>query len=779
MERPSALRHGAVFLVFVLLAAWYTHPLLPLSDSHIAGEPPVDPLLNASVLWWNATTVPLTGAWWNAPHYYPSQGITAFTENLLGIYPIATPIYWLTGNPLTAYNLSLFLSWPLSAFNAYLLAWVLMRRADAAFIAGLAYGFSVYRTAELGHIQMVSSYWIPVALLALHQYLRDRRRRWLVLFGGAWLLQSLANLYLMLFSLVLIALWLLYFWSGRAAAPHRWRSLALILGVWIIAALPLAPILIGYRDIHEHYGLERALREPLGYSNHIRTWFAVSGAVRFWSRALPDDHVNHFPGLTVMLLVTAGVIVTLARARTDWPRLDRRRLRLMIALAAATVIAVATIVFTMFAGGWETAVAGITVRVHDLGRAAGIALLCGGALVLLARRTREAIERRSPLVFYAFATVAMAIFALGPVIPANGQVLFEPAPYRFLMALPGFDGLRIPARFWMLGVLCLAMAAGFAYHALTHRARRLRPIVFTATAIGMLLDAWTWGFLMVPAQPSRLVLERPGPAQAIVELPIGEGTADAWATFRSMGHRRRVANGVSGYDPPHYLPLVEGLLTMDRGMLEALASLGSFDVVIDTSTHAAWAPYVMAMPGATVLGTEGTRTALRLPSIPLSEPEPGAPLPIAQVTAIDGHPSRAIDGSRTVIWDDGPQRPGQWFLADLGSTREVSGVTTWLGGYARDFPRHLAIDLSIDAADWTTVWEGRDRLEVVPRGGARAARDAAPLRIRRAPGAVRPAAADWERRRSYGRLRSWKFTVDREGPGRPGPYDRRVRSADL
>jgi hypothetical protein len=175
--RSQVRTHVAVLAGYLLLAWLYTHPLLALSGTHIAGDPPGDPLLNASVLWWNATSVPLTEEWWNPPYYHPAQGVTAFTENLLGISPIATPIYWLTANPLTAYNVSLYLTWPLSAFTAYLLAWFLTRRVDAALIAGLAYGFSTYRTAELGHIQMVSSFWIPLALLGLHGYLVQRRVR--------------------------------------------------------------------------------------------------------------------------------------------------------------------------------------------------------------------------------------------------------------------------------------------------------------------------------------------------------------------------------------------------------------------------------------------------------------------------------------------------------------------------------------------------------------------------------------------------------------------------
>lgn len=44
-----------------------------------------DLALNASVLWWNATVLPFTPAWWNQPWFYPTPGVTAFTENLTGL----------------------------------------------------------------------------------------------------------------------------------------------------------------------------------------------------------------------------------------------------------------------------------------------------------------------------------------------------------------------------------------------------------------------------------------------------------------------------------------------------------------------------------------------------------------------------------------------------------------------------------------------------------------------------------------------------------------------
>jgi hypothetical protein len=65
-----------------------------------------------------------------------------------------------------------------------------------------------------------------------------------------------------------------------------------------------------------------------------------------------------------------------------------------------------------------------------------------------------------------------------------------------------------------------------------------------------------------------------------------------------------------------------------------------------------------------------------------------------------------VDGRIETEWGDHPQRPGQWVSLDLGEARLVGSVTHALGEYARDFPRRLAIDLSLDQEQWEQVWEG-------------------------------------------------------------------------
>ena len=180
-----------------------------------------DPILNAWIVWWNVHALPFTTAWWNALAFWPSTGALAFSEVLLGLAPITTPIQWLGGGPIAAYNVAFLLTFPLSALAAHALVHRLTGRHLAALIGGLVYGFNPFRIAHFPQIQVMSSYWMPLALLGLHAYVGRQERRWLVLFGVAWLMQSLSNGYYLLFFPVLLALDAAVHFRGRRS--DLWR----------------------------------------------------------------------------------------------------------------------------------------------------------------------------------------------------------------------------------------------------------------------------------------------------------------------------------------------------------------------------------------------------------------------------------------------------------------------------------------------------------------------------------------------------------------------------
>jgi hypothetical protein len=77
------------------------------------------------------------------------------------------------------------------------------------------------------------------------------------------------------------------------------------------------------------------------------------------------------------------------------------------------------------------------------------------------------------VVFYLLAMATMFVCALGPEPRLFGRpILYEP-PYAWLMRVPGFDTLRVPARFAMLFVLCQCVLLALAVARWS--SRQLRP----------------------------------------------------------------------------------------------------------------------------------------------------------------------------------------------------------------------------------------------------------------------------------------------------------------
>ena len=81
-----------VFGLYLVFAIALTFPLILRLPTAVANDLG-DPLLNMWILWWNATHVPLTSGWWNAPAFFPAENVLAFSEHLAGLSPISSPIY--------------------------------------------------------------------------------------------------------------------------------------------------------------------------------------------------------------------------------------------------------------------------------------------------------------------------------------------------------------------------------------------------------------------------------------------------------------------------------------------------------------------------------------------------------------------------------------------------------------------------------------------------------------------------------------------------------------
>ena len=488
MTRPGARRLAPWALAlsaYVTLAVVATWPLVIRLTSAVPHDTG-DPLLSTWLLWWNAHAVPLSAQWWDAPMFWPLKGTLALSEHLLGLSLFATPMQWLGAAPITAYNTLFVASFPLCAIAAHALAYEITGRHDAAAVAGVGYGFNPYRMAQISHVQMLWVFWTPLALLALHRYARSGDRRWLIAFGGMWIGQAVSNTYFLIFLPILLALWIAWFLTPAG----RLTRVAAVAATWIVATLPLTPFVLRYYRVTERFALERTYGE-------IRSFGAPVGALlsptplAVASAVLPpigNAEQQLFPGVAIVALVIVGAGSAIWRARTEPVR--RPLLRTVLWVVAAASLAVAAMAPVV--GPWHIAIGGMTLlTVTAAMKPLTVALWCGVFLMAMSAAAASAWAGRSAFAFYALAAVVMYAFSFGPEPTLLGVPFWYRPPYAWLLELPGFSNVRVPARFAMLGVLCLAVAAAIAVARLSALVppRAARAPVVAVLAIAA-TDAW-------------------------------------------------------------------------------------------------------------------------------------------------------------------------------------------------------------------------------------------------------------------------------------------------
>jgi len=305
------VRALALIIVFIVLAGVFTYPRI----NHLADgvSDPGDPLQTAWILAWEsrALTRGFSG-FFDANILYPHRRVLAFSEHMLGLLPLAAPLNWLGHNPILTYNLLFLLTFAGSGLAAYALAQELTNDSRAALIAGFGFGFASYRTAHQGHLEILALFWMPLALLFLHRFLRQRRVVDAALFTLFFNLQALVSYYYAFMLTFAVAALLLVRIAFERAWPNRWvvTGLALAGAVTALIQVPIATI---YFRVNQEMGLVRTLDEVKGLSAHPWDYVAASpyahlyaGLTANWRDPAWSEH-SLFPGLVLPALALVGL----------------------------------------------------------------------------------------------------------------------------------------------------------------------------------------------------------------------------------------------------------------------------------------------------------------------------------------------------------------------------------------------------------------------------------------------------------------------------------------
>jgi len=654
---PSYVRRSSylVAALYGVIATLMTWPLIVRLDAGLASDLG-DPAFVSWVLAWDAGQIRAAlggdfsalANYWNANIFYPEPLTLAYSEHFTAQALQILPLYLAGVNILVAYNLLFLSTFVGSSVAVFLLVRDCTGRPLAAFLAGLAFAYAPYRLGQFAHLHVLSSYWMPFALLALHKYFRRRSEpgtgsvAWpLAGAAAALVLQNLSCAYYVLFFAPFVASYVLYeIVQRRLALDWRvWRDLAL---VGVSVAFLTWPFLRPYAQLREMADLGvRTPEEISQFSADTHAFATAASRTRWlhdWMPGYSKAEGEGFPGFTILVFSALGFLWGLGRLAKDvrWSAL-RDWQAVALAIAGATALMSSAIVLWVFVNGHLTvSLAGRTVIYQRATFALQLALAAWTAclaLVSFARR-KAAAPSQSAFGFFVVAAVSAALFALGPRLEAAGRSL-GPGPYVWLLEyVPGFDGLRVPARMLMLVSLFLSVLAGFgATLVLSSRVRWLARLVVVLGVGGILAEGCVTPFVMnLPVAPEpglaappipqagrrmnpiyEVIRKLPDPV-VLLELPFGDPAYEILAVFYAGYHRRPLVNGYSGFFPPSYhrrVPPLRDVPADPEGAAGALRSSGATHVLVHRGAFEssrgddilAWLRAIGAKP-VTIAGTD-------------------------------------------------------------------------------------------------------------------------------------------------------------------------------
>ena len=353
-SRRYLVESAVAAAVGLLLAVFFTWPAMAHPASTIPGDLG-DPLYQAWQLAWGGhalLTAPLSV--FDANILYPLENTLAFSDSLLGYAPLG-----FVGSGVEAalvrYNVAYVIAYALAFLGAYVLARQVGCGRWGALVAGVAFAYAPWRYAHNGHLNILSSGGIPLALACLARghglWGRAPQPRW-ALAGwlvAAWQLTIGFGLGLQ-FAYLMGALTLLtgVSWLVRGRQPVPRRLLAADAGglavFLLVGALLAGPYLSAVED---HPQARRSVGDVELFSPPLKGYLVAPAESRVWGQRteaqrkelLSPPEQARFPGATLLVLAGLGLLAG------GWP------LRRRLALAGAALVVLLLSLGTTLGGG--------------------------------------------------------------------------------------------------------------------------------------------------------------------------------------------------------------------------------------------------------------------------------------------------------------------------------------------------------------------------------------------------------------------------------------------
>jgi hypothetical protein len=532
------VRKAALALaVIAALTVVKTYPLIQQVGTHLPGDYG-DPVLVTWILAWGSHA--LTNAPWglfNANIFYPVQNTLALSEHMIAVVPFFGLPYLITGNPILAYNIAFLLSFIFCGISMYLLVYHWTENFWAALLSGCLFAFPPIRFAEISHLQLNNFYWAPLVFLFLDRFVNHKRWIDLICFAVFYWLQILCSVYLTWFITIALGIYILY-WTLYIDRSLISRVMVTRYAAFFVSSLIiLVPFHIPYYKIKQHWEFLTLLQDRV-----------------YWSA---DLLLNYFSPPHLFNDVYLTFVRHLAPA-IAYPRNG----------------------ILLFPGFIS-------------------AMLVSAALLPVAAST---LSRRELQLKKLFGLILLSSFllSLGPSLLVLGTNTGIPLPYQlFYYLAPGFQAMRVPARFAIMAGLAGCVLAGLGFLKICSVLRGYRRVkepsarsfegLLALLLVGMFIAELGFKPLPLVSMPTgervpevyRWLATKAldGP---VLELPFDQREALKYMYF-STYHWLPLVNGASGYAPPVYTQLSADMAALpSRQAIDLLRAIGVKGLILHT-----------------------------------------------------------------------------------------------------------------------------------------------------------------------------------------------------
>ncbi|MYK42744.1 MAG: YfhO family protein [Gammaproteobacteria bacterium] len=540
-------------MLFFLLTIGMTWPFILQLNTHVT--PGQQPAMSVSYLglWtlaWNHHWIRgQADGYWDANHFAPHRKTLAYSEPQFGIGLLTFPVMLFGGNTVLAYNLAILAFFWGAGMAIYALCWWLfglvngIRQNDrciASITAGILYAFTPYMFEQIALIQLLTTLFPPLCLLALHRFFHQKRWVDALLFSAGFLGCWYTCAYYGLFFSVFVVSFTLVFWNrGLLTWQNLLRGLVSVM-ILMICLLPLANGMHSAKTALSHDWPVELVR---GLSAALMEYF------QFPASSLLYEHILGL-GSSGGSLFGGGML---------------------LCLACVGVITVFRSPVMINNGSVDSKIPSMNHQIRPSFRRCGV--------------------------FYIAMALVAFILSLGLALtPTHTDGL---GVYRFLVWLspynllhkfvPGFSSIRAPNRFCIFVVLFLAILAGLGMLWVCHcfRSRKRWGVIVFLISISI-FELWPTPlrFVKVPvteAELPRIYQHLKNlPADAVlIEYPLSfseseQGNEEVSRTmYFSTFHWYRLVDGYTSFAPPANFDLQRVLERLDtKSTISALKAFG-------------------------------------------------------------------------------------------------------------------------------------------------------------------------------------------------------------